>query len=84
MLDIPYPGNNGEIQGGRQDCHAHIYFAIPSFQLSTPCNNKIFIIIVINNFNTTLATFCNLIHSGRNICEAMIFFKKIVNQILEH
>ena len=46
-----------------------------SYILSTPCNNIIFIFIVINSFNT-LVTYCHYIHSGRNIDEVMLFFRK--------
>ena len=49
---------------------------LTSYILSTPCNNRIFIFIVINSFNTTLATYCHWIHCGRNIDEVMIFFRK--------
>ena len=44
--------------------------------LSTHCNNKIIIRIVINSFNTTLATFCHWIYSVQNISEVSIFFRK--------
>ena len=47
-----------------------------SYILSTPCNNRIFIFIVINSFNTTLVTYCHWMHSGRNIDEVMILFRK--------
>ena len=46
-----------------------------SYILSTHCIN-IYFFIVINNFNTTLATFCHLINFGRNIGEVMILFRK--------
>ena len=47
-----------------------------SFIFSTPCNNIILIFIVINSFITTLVTYCHCIHSGWNIDEVMIFFRK--------
>ena len=47
-----------------------------SYFLSTPCNNRIFIFIVINSFNTTLVTYCHWIHFEWNIDEVMIFFRK--------
>ena len=49
---------------------------LTSYILSTPCNNIIFICLVINSFNTSLVTYCHWIHSGRNINEVMIFFRK--------
>ena len=44
--------------------------------LSNPCINKVIILILITSVNTTLATFCHWIYSGRNISEVLIFFKK--------
>ena len=41
----------------------------------TLCNNIILLFIVINNFDTTLSTFCPWRHSGRNMFEVLIFSK---------
>ena len=41
----------------------------------TLCNNIILLFIAINNFDTTLSTFCPWGHSGRNMCEVLIFSK---------
>ena len=40
--------------------------------LTTLCDDKILICIVINSFITTFSKFDHLIHSGRNTCEHFI------------
>ena len=45
---------------------------LTSYILTTLCDNKIFICIVINRFITTLPTFRHWTHLGRNKCEFFI------------